>query len=160
MGGNSRAGCRTTADGLLLEGQLVEAGGGFVSCRSPRLQPPLNLSPFSALQIDLDGEGRTLKIALGCRDGAMGLTELIPGGVRWVIDVPTQAEGTTRLTIPFSDLRPTIRAKPVGLPLKFDTGGITRIQVLHSKFGDAGALNPGFRPGEIRLLIRSIRALP
>ena len=103
MGGNSRAGCRTTVDGLLLEGQLVEAGGGFVSCRSPRLQPPLNLSPFSALQINLDGEGRTLKIALGCRDGAMGLTELIPGGVRWVIDVPTQAEGTTRLTIPFSD---------------------------------------------------------
>ena len=90
MGGNSRAGCRATADGLLLEGQLVEAGGGFVSCRSPRLQPPLDLSPFSALQIDVDGEGRTLKIALGCRDGAMGLTELIPGGVRWVIDVPTE----------------------------------------------------------------------
>ena len=160
MGGNSRAGCRTTADGLLLEGQLVEAGGGFVSCRSPRLQPPLDLSPYSALQIDVDGAGRTLKIALGCRDGAMGLTELIPGGVRWVIDVPTEPEGTTRLTIPFTALHPTIRAKPVGLPLKFDVSGITRLQVLHSKFGDAGALNPGFRPGDIRLLIRSIRALP
>jgi hypothetical protein len=32
--------------------------------------------------------------------------------------------------------------------------------VLHSKFGDAGELNPGFRAGMIRLLIRSIRALP
>ena len=37
---------------------------------------------------------------------------------------------------------------------------LRRIQVLHSKFGDAGDLNPGFRAGSIRVLIRSIRALP
>ena len=160
MGGRSRAGCRATPDGLLLEGELIEAGGGFVSCRSPRLQPPLDLSPFSALQLDVEGEGRTLKIALGCRDGALGLTELIPGGLRWVIDVPTQAAGVTSVRIPFADLRPTVRAKPVGLPLRFDAAGVTRIQVLHSKFGDGGELNPGFRAGAIRLLIRSIRAMP
>ena len=72
------------------------------------------------------------KIALGCRDGAMGLTELIPGGLRWVIDVPTQSEGITPVVVKFADLRPTVRAKPVGLPLRFDAGGITRIQLLHS----------------------------
>ena len=160
MGGLSRAGCRVSPEGLLLEGELVETGGGFVSCRSPRLQPPLDLSPFSALQLEVEGEGRTLKIAIGCRDGAMGLTELIPGGLRWVIDVPTEPRGITRVAVPFADLRPTIRAKPVGLPLRFDSAGVTRIQVLHSKFGDAGDLNAGFRPGPIRLLIRSIRALP
>ena len=160
MGGNSRAGCRVVDDGLLLEGELIERGGGFVSCRSPRLQPPLDLSPYSALQLDLEGEGRTLKIAIGCRDGALGLTELIPGGLRWVIDVPTNSTGTTQVVVPFAELRPTVRAKPVGLPLRFDRSGITRIQVLHSKFGDGGNLNPGFRPGPIRLLIRSIRALP
>ena len=160
MGGRSRAGCRLTSEGLLLEGELIEAGGGFVSCRSPRLQPALDLSSYSALKIDVEGEGRTLKIALGCRDGAMGLTELIPGGLRWVIDVPTRREGITPVVVQFADLRPTVRAKPVGLPLRFDAGGITRIQLLHSKFGDAGALNPGFRAGNIRMLIRSIRALP
>ena len=160
MGGSSRAGCHVSAEGLLLEGELVEAGGGFVSCRSPRLQPPLDLSPYSALQLDVEGEGRTLKLALGCRDGALGLTELIPGGLRWVVDVATAKEGVTRITVPFAELRPTVRAKPVGLPLRFDASGITRIQVLHSKFSDAGDLNPGFRPGPIRLLIRSIRALP
>ncbi len=160
MGGRSRAGCRVTSEGLLLEGELVEAGGGFVSCRSPRLQPPLDLSAFSALQLEVEAEGRTLKIALGCRDGALGLTELIPGGLRWVIDVPTQTDGITRVTVPFRDLHPTVRAKPVGLPLRFDAAGVTRIQVLHSKFGESGELNPGFRPGPIRLLIRSIRALP
>ena len=160
MGGSSRAGCRVLDEGLLLEGELIERGGGFVSCRSPRFQPPLDLSPYSALQFELDAEGRTLKIALGCRDGAMGLTELIPGGLRWVIDVPTNPSGTTLVRVPFVDLRPTVRAKPVGLPLRFDRSGINRIQVLHSKFGDAGALNPGFRAGPIRVLIRSIRALP
>ena len=72
----------------------------------------------------MEAEGRTLKIALGCRDGALGLTELIPGGLRWVIDVPTQVDGITRVTVPFSGLHPTVRAKPVGLPLRFDAGGI------------------------------------
>ena len=160
MGGQSRAGCRVSPDGLLLEGELVETGGGFVSCRSPRLQPPLDLSPYSALQLNVEGEGRTLKIAIGCRDGAMGLTELIPGGLRWVVDVPTESNGVTRVVVPFADLRPTVRAKPVGLPLRFDTSGITRFQVLHSKFGDSGVLNPGFRAGSIRILIHSIHALP
>ena len=39
MGGRSRAGCRVTPDGLVLEGDLVETGGGFVSCRSPACSP-------------------------------------------------------------------------------------------------------------------------
>ena len=160
MGGRSRAGCRVTPEGLLMEGELIEQGGGFVSCRSPRFQPPIDLSPYSALKLEVEAEGRTLKLALGCRDGALGLTELIPGGLRWVVDVATRADGITSLIVPFKDLRPTVRAKPVGLPLRFDPAGITRIQVLHSKFGDAGALNPGFRPGSIRLLIRSVVALP
>ena len=107
----------------------------------------------------MQAEGRTLKIALGCRDGALGLTELIPGGLRWVVDVPTQPQGITRLTVPFDDLRPTVRAKPVGLPLRFDRSGISRIQLLHSKFGDDGALNPGFRSGPIRIRVHAIRAV-
>ena len=160
MGGRSRAGCQVSGDGLILEGELIEQSGGFVSCRSPRLHPPLDLSPYSAIQLNIEGEGRTLKIALGCRDGAMGLTELIPGGLRWVMDVGTNPEGVTEVVVPFAELRATVRAKPVGLPLRFDASGVTRIQVLHSKFGDAGELNPGFRAGPIRVLLRSIQALP
>ena len=58
---------------------LVEAGGGFVSCRSPRLQPPLDLSPFSALQLDVEGEGRTLEdLPWVAAMELLGLTELIP----------------------------------------------------------------------------------
>ena len=159
MGGRSRAGCHVRADGLLLEGELIEQGGGFVSCRSPRLQPPLDLSAYSALQLVLDGQGRTMKLALACRDGAMGLTELIPGGLRWVTDFETKSEGLTRITIPFDALRATVRAKPLALPLRFDAAGVTRIQLLHSKFGDDGSLNPGFRAGPIVLTLQSIHAV-
>ena len=47
----------------------------------------------------------------------------------------------------------------MGLPVRFDPAGVTRLQILHSKFGDMGGRNPGFRPGELQLLIRSIRAV-
>jgi len=63
------------------------------------------------------------------------------------------------VTIPFSRLTPSVRATPVGLPLRFDPARVTRIQILHSKFGDMGGRNPGFRPGALRLLLRSIRAV-
>jgi hypothetical protein len=47
----------------------------------------------------------------------------------------------------------------MGLPLRFDAARITRLQLLHSKFDDAGGLNPGFRPGPIELELQAIRAL-
>ena len=158
MGGTSQAGCRLTPEGLLLEGELVADGGGFVSCRSPLLRPPLDLSAFKGLRLAVEGEGRTLKFAVACSDGLMGLTEMIPGGLRWVMPVPTKLEGITVAEIAFNDLQPVVRAKPVGLPLRFDSSAITRLQVLHSRFDEAGSTNPGFRAGAIRLLIHSIDA--
>lgn len=160
MGGSSQATCSQQNDSLLLEGELVESGGGFVSCRSPRLNPPLDLSAYQSLRIEVEAEGRTLKVALGCRDGALGLTELIPGGLRWVIDVATNNSGPTVLSIPFKSLKPTVRAKAIRLPIRFDARAINRLQLLHSKFGDNGDLNPGFRSGPIRILVRSIYAIP
>jgi hypothetical protein len=60
--------------------------------------------------------------------------------------------------IPFARLKPVVRAKPVSLPVRFDPACITRLQLLHSRFGDDGAPNPGYRAGAIKLLIRSIEA--
>jgi hypothetical protein len=159
MGGRSQGTCQATSDGLLMDGFVEAEGGGFVSCRSPVFSPPLDLSAHGALQLRLDGDGRRFKLALACRDGVAGLTELIPGGLRWVAEFSTQASGTSEVTIPFSRLTPSVRATPVGLPLRFDAAQVTRLQVLHSKFGDIGGRNPGFRPGPLRLLIRSIHAV-
>ena len=162
MGGSSQAGCRVGPEGLFLEGELVEEGGGFVSCRSPKLMPALDLSAYQGLQLEVDGEGRTLKLAIASRDGVFGLTERIPGGLRWVAPIPTNASGTTIIEIPFASLQATVRAKPAPLPfrsLRFDPSGISQLQLLHSKFNESGELNPGFRPGQIRILLRCIRAV-
>ena len=66
MGGSSLAKCRSSEKGLFLEGNLVEEGGGFVSCRSPIFDKPFNLSKYSGLILDVEGEGRTLKFAIAC----------------------------------------------------------------------------------------------
>ena len=160
MGGRSQGGCRATSEGLLLEAQVVAEGGGFVSCRSPRWQPPLNLSEATGLELMLDGDGRRYKLAIALADLPGRLADVIPGGLRWVADFDTQAGDPTQVVIPFSSLRPTVRANPVSLPLRFDPSRIAQIQLLHSRFGDDGGDNPGFRPGPLRLLLRRLGTVP
>ena len=159
MGGRSRGTVQASSEGLVMDAFVEPEGGGFVSCRSPVFDPPLDLSSYGALELQLDGDGRRFKLALACRDGVAGLTELIPGGLRWVSEFSTRSQGTSTVVVPFSRLTPSVRATPVGMPVRFDPARVTRLQILHSKFGDLGGRNPGFRPGELRLLIRSIRAV-
>ncbi len=164
MGGRSSGRCSVGPEGLRFDGEVVEAGGGFVSVRSPLFSPPLDLSEASGLELWLQGEGRRFKLAVACADGIAGLTELIPGGLRWVQEFGTEVEGLSRVNLRFADLIPSVRAKPVagmhlGLPLRFDPSRITRLQLLHSRFGDDGGPNPGFRAGPIHLQIQRIDAL-
>ena len=158
MGGSSRASCRSSDQGLFLEGNLVEEGGGFVSCRSPFFTKPLNLSNYSGLIIDVAGEGRTLKLAIACEKKSFSLSNFLPGDIRWVASIPTKKEGVSSIRVPFKDLLPARRAKPVRLPIRFDATCINRFQLLHSKFGQPGKMNSGFFSGPIKLLIKSISA--
>ena len=158
MGGSSLANCSSTDKGLFLEGNLVEEGGGFVSCRSPVFDKPLNLSKYSGLVIDVEGEGRVLKFAIACEKKPLSLSNLLKGDIRWVASLPTKEVGVSRIKIPFKDLEPARRAKPVRLPLGFDPTCINRFQVLHSKFGQPGKMNSGFFAGPIKVLIKSISA--
>jgi len=164
MGGRSSGQCTVSREGLRFDGAVVEEGGGFVSVRSPLFSPPLDLSSASGLQLELQGEGRRFKLAIACADGVAGLTELIPGGLRWVKEFGTESEGISQVPILFSELIPSVRARPLeslplGLPLRFDPARITRLQLLHSRFSDDGGLNPGFRPGPIHLALHGIHAL-
>ena len=158
MGGSSVANCRSSERGLFLEGNLVEEGGGFVSCRSPVFTKPFNLSNYSGLIVDVEGEGRTLKFAIACEKKSYSLSNLLKGDIRWVASLPTKKEGTSRIKIPFKKLQPARRAKPVRLPLRFDSTCINRFQLLHSKFGQPGKMNTGFLAGPIKVLIKSISA--
>ena len=163
MGGRSSGSCRVTGEGLVLDAEVVVEGGGFVSVRSPLFSPPLDLSAYRALRFELLGDGRRYKLAVACADGVAGLTELIPGGLRWVAEFAAP-EGLCEVEIPFEQLRASVRAKPVdslplGLPLRFDASRITRLQILHSRFGDDGGANPGFRAGPLHLELRAIDAV-
>ena len=158
MGGSSRASCRSSDKGLFLEGNLVEEGGGFVSCRSPIFDKPFNLSKYSGLIIDVEGEGRTLKFAIACEKKPLSLSNLLKGDIRWVASIPTNKKGVSRIEVPFKNLEPARRAKPVRLPLRFDPTCVNRFQLLYSKFGQPGKINSGFSPGPIKLFIKSISA--
>ena len=164
MGGRSSGACHADNQGLHFDGLLVEEGGGFISVRSPLFSPPLDLSGYTGLQLALSGEGRRFKLALACADGVAGLTDLIPGGLRWVHEFATEAAGLSLVQIGFDQLTPSVRAKPIqglplGLPLRFDPSRITRLQLLHSKFSDDGGLNPGFRAGPVHLHLHAIHAI-
>ena len=158
MGGSSRANCRSSDKGLFLEGNLVEEGGGFVSCRSPIFDKPFNLSKYSGLIIDVEGEGRTLKFAIACEKKPLSLSNLLKGDIRWVASIPTNKKGVSRIEVPFKNLEPARRAKPVRLPLRFDPTCVNRFQLLYSKFGQPGKINSGFSPGPIKVFIKSISA--
>jgi len=156
MGGSSNAICDNSNAGLVLRGNIVEKGGGFVSCRSSVFDPFLDLSKFTSFELKINGQGRTFKFAVACQDKLLGLTEFIPGGLRWIKSFPTKQFGTTSILIPFCDLKPSIRANRVKFPFKFQSSKVKRLQLLHSKFGDEGLLNENFKSGSIKVLIKSI----
>ena len=160
MGGSSEAVCRATSKGLSLEGFLVEEKGGFVSCKSPIFSPPLNLSKNKGFELKIEGRGRTLKFGVSCKYGILGIKEFFldksPGGLRWVAEIETKRFGTTSVRVPFDSLEPTVIAKKISLPIKFKSTSISQFQLLHSKFGKPGELNPGFKPGKINFLLKSI----
>jgi len=159
MGGGSQGHCHCGSWGLEFTAQVVRQGGGFISCRSPELVPPLDLGPFSALRLVMNGDGRRYKLAMACNDPLSRASALIPGGLRWVSEFDTAANGTSRVVIPFTALRPVVRAKPVSIPIPFDVQRVSRFQLLHSRFNDSGGENPGFRAGPLRFTLRSIEAV-
>ena len=160
MGGSSKAVCKVSSKGLLLDGVVVEKKGGFVSCKSPIFSPLLNFSNYQGFELKIEGRGRTLKFGVSCKYGIFGLREFFldnsPGGLRWVKEIETKRLGTTIIKVPFESLEPTVLARKISFPIKFKSGSISQFQLLHSKFGRPGELNPGFKPGKIDFLLQSI----
>ena len=156
MGGSSLSSCTSTKQGLLLEGNLIEKDGGFISCRSPIYRPPLDLSNYNGLQIKLKGNGRNLKLGITCETSKFRLENLIFGRLRWVSSFQTKAAGISTIDIPFNSLQPAVRNKPINLPVRFKPSCINQFQLLYSKFGLPGKMNPTFKPGSIRITLISI----
>ncbi len=159
MGGSSTASCGISSEGLILTGNVIEAGGGFVSCRSPLLNPCLDLSKFKSLRLEIEGDGRTFKLAVCCRHRMIGFSDLLSKGISWIAEFPTSYSGITIVDIPFQSLLPAVRARPIKLPFGFNSSAINKFQLLHSRFGISGELNTGFRSGPINIRLVSISAI-
>ena len=156
MGGKSNAELSVNNNGLFLKGNLIEEGGGFVSCRSPNLIPPLNLSDYEGFIIEIESKSASIKFAVSCEDKLLSIQNFLTKGLRWVSVFNTNEYGPTKVKIPFKDLEPSIRAKKVILPVSFNPKSINRLQILYSKFGMPGETNSLFKPGSITILIKSI----
>ena len=159
MGGCSRGNCHCGTWGLEFTASVVAQGGGFVSCRSPAFSPPLNLGDYGALRLHMNADGRRFKLAVACDTWAGRAGDLIPGGLRWVTEFPTNATGPSVVVLPFAALRPVVRAKPLAVPLRFDAERISRLQILHSRFDDSGGENRGFKAGSLRFTVTAIEAI-
>ncbi len=162
MGGSSKAVCKTSSKGLSLEGVVIEEKGGFVSCKSPIFSPLLNLSEYKGFELRIEGRGRTLKFGVSCNYGILKIKEFFldksPGGLRWVAEIKTKRFGMTTVKVPFDSLEPTVLAKKIPQSIEFKSTSISQFQLLHSKFGRPGELNPGFKPGKINFSLQSISA--
>ena len=158
MGGSSCSICKVCSSGLLLEGNVVEKNGGFVSCRSELFQPKLDLSRFSGIQLKVDAHGKTLKFAITSSNTLFGFSRFIPRGLKWVSTFSTKSSGTTIKRIAFNQLQPNVRASKISLPIAFNKRAITRFHLLYSKFGISGEMNKDFNDGKIQILVRSISA--
>ena len=124
------------------------------------LSPLLNLENYQGFELKNEGKGRTLKFGVSCKYGILELKELCldesAGGLRCVAEIETKRFGTTIIKVPFECLEPTVLAKKISLPIKFKSSSISQFQLLHSKFGRPGELNPSFKPGKINFLLQSI----
>ena len=158
MGGSSQAICKMNPNGLLFEGNLVEEGGGFASCRSAVFAKPLNLSKFQGIEIEIEGEGRTLKISISCAKLNLDFSRFFYPRLKWIAPLNTNEKGISKIKIPFNKLIPVVRAKPLNVPFKFNSSCINQFQLLHSKFGPPGQFNSNFVSGSFKIVIRSIKA--
>ncbi|WP_275040827.1 CIA30 family protein [Prochlorococcus sp. MIT 0601] len=158
MGGASQSNCEPLSNGLLLKGFLIEENGGFVSCRSPVLEPPLDLSPFKGIEVKIDGYGRTLKFAISCKTQFMNFMPDFYDRIKWVAEFKTQKNGTSIIRLPFEKFQPTIRTRPVTSNMDFRVNHVNQFQLLYSKFGMAGKANESFLQGPIQILLRCLSA--
>lgn len=149
MGGVSESSLRL-ADGMAYFSGVVSTAnsGGFASVRTRNLEPPLNLSEYDGIELQVKGDGKRYKV--------MVRTETRWDGVAHCYSFDTVADQWSTVRIPFSELTPVFRARTIdNSPLNLNQ--IYAWQLMLSKFEYNGALNPHFEPGFFQLQIKSIQ---
>jgi hypothetical protein len=149
MGGTSASSLQLQQDSALFTGNVSTANsGGFASVRTRNFEPPLNLTGYAGLELQLKGDGQRYKFLL--RD------ETTWDSVAYSHSFDTVAGEWMTVRIPFADLVPVFRAKTVNTVRPLNISQVRSLQLMLSKFEYDGALNPHFKTGEFQLWIRAI----
>jgi hypothetical protein len=150
MGGVSASSFQFQEEAALFTGNVSTANsGGFASVRSRNFEPPLDLSAYSGLELQVRGDGQRYKFLIRDEDSwdSMAYSQ----------SFDTVANEWITVRVPFAEMVPVFRAKTVNPSRPLNTSRIHSLQFMLSKFEYDGALNPHFKPGEFRLLIKAIR---
>ncbi len=151
MGGVSESQITLTGGRALFSGIVrTENNGGFASVRTRNLNPPLNLSNYEGIELQVQGDGKRYKLILRC-EGRWD-------GIGYCYSFDTFNRTWQRISIPFRDLIPVVRAKTMGEAAPFDSSNVYALQLMQSKFEYDGAINPRFSPGLFALEIVTIKA--
>ncbi|MEA5509084.1 CIA30 family protein [Crocosphaera sp. UHCC 0190] len=151
MGGVSESNIRLEQNRAVFFGNVSTANnGGFASVRTRNLQPPLDLSNYEGIELQVEGDGKRYKFITRC-EGKWD-------GVGYCYSFDTFYNCPTIVRIPFKDLIPVFRAKTVPEMGKFDSSCVYSMQLMQSKFEYDGGLNPRFSPGLFRLDLKTIKA--
>ncbi len=153
MGGVSQSSVEQNHSGALFTGFVSTANsGGFASVRTRNFSPPLNLSAYQGVQLQLKGDGKRYKFLM--RDSNRW------DSLAYSASFDTVRDEWITVRIPFETLRPVQRAKTVNNAPTLNLNSIQSLQFMLSKFEYDGGLNPHFEAGEFALLIGSIKVLP
>jgi len=151
MGGVSESQITLTGGRALFSGIVrTENNGGFASVRTRNLNPPLNLSNYEGIELQVQGDGKRYKLILRC-EGRWD-------GIGYCYSFDTLDRTLQKISIPFRDLIPVLRAKTMRDVVPFDSSSVYALQLMQSKFEYDGALNPCFSPGLFALEIVTIKA--
>ncbi|MGG6296476.1 CIA30 family protein [Leptolyngbya sp. AN02str] len=150
MGGVSESGVRIESGVGVFSGYVSTANnGGFASVRSRNFDPPLDLSGFDGIELNVKGDGQRYKFFLR--------TEAQWDGVAHCYSFDTTPGEWITLQMPFSDFVAVFRAKTVD-NASLHLNCMTALQLMLSKFEFDKALNPHFTPGRFELQVQSIAA--
>ncbi|NJP12668.1 MAG: CIA30 family protein [Leptolyngbyaceae cyanobacterium RU_5_1] len=149
MGGVSASSFQAQDGVALFTGYVSTANsGGFASVRTRNFEPPLNLSGYAGLELQIKGDGQRYKFLVRDQDSWDSLA--------YSYSFDTVADQWISVRIPFAQMIPVFRAKTVDSTRTLTTAQIRSLQLMLSKFEYDGALNPHFKPGEFRLFVRTI----
>ncbi|HAC63218.1 MAG TPA: NADH:ubiquinone oxidoreductase, partial [Cyanothece sp. UBA12306] len=106
MGGVSESSLRLANQKAIFSGNVSTANnGGFASVRSRNFDPPLDLSGYQGIQLQVNGDGKRYKFIIRCEGKWDGLG--------YCYSFNTFSNGPTTIRIPFKELIPVFRAKTV-----------------------------------------------